>query len=54
MEDLKSYKDLDAYNYFVSGWLRDGRAVVLNNHVVVTSKVNLAGGIIDISSACIV
>lgn len=41
LDDLKSYKGLDAYNYFVSGWVRERKAIVLNDHVVVTSEVTL-------------
>ena len=35
MDDLKSYKSLEAYNYFVSGWVREKKAVLLNDLVVV-------------------
>lgn len=39
MDDLKSYKSLEAYNYFVSGWVRERKAVELNDRVLVISKV---------------
>ena len=39
MDDLKSYKSLEAYNYFVSGWLRERKAVEINDYIIIISKV---------------
>lgn len=35
-EDLECYKGLDAYNQFVSGWVRDVKATIVNAlHLVI-------------------
>ncbi|XP_038045001.1 uncharacterized protein LOC119725695 isoform X2 [Patiria miniata] len=39
LEDLKCYKGLDAYNQFVSGWVRNVVSTVINGKHVVTAKV---------------
>nr|XP_047140517.1 uncharacterized protein LOC124815766 [Hydra vulgaris] len=39
MDELKSYKSLDAYHQFVSGWVSDLGSYVVNNRVIVKSKV---------------
>ena len=41
MDELKSYKGLEAYNQFVSGWVRDGRVKVYSTSGLVlhTAKV---------------
>lgn len=38
-DDLECYKGLDAYNQFVSGWVRDVKATVVNNLCVVIGRV---------------
>ncbi|KAG1695930.1 Glycine receptor subunit alpha-2 [Nymphon striatum] len=39
LEQLKSYKSLEAYNQFVCGWVRDVRSVDINGRVLVTARV---------------
>ncbi|XP_065651315.1 uncharacterized protein LOC136079507 [Hydra vulgaris] len=39
MNELKSYKSLDAYYQFVSGWVFDLASYVVNNRVIVKAKV---------------
>ncbi|XP_076034152.1 uncharacterized protein LOC143020978 [Oratosquilla oratoria] len=38
-EDLKNFKALDAYNQFVSGWVRDRTTCILNDRSLVKAKV---------------
>ena len=33
LETLKAYKGLEAYNQFVSGWVRDVRTAILENNL---------------------
>ena len=40
LEDLKCYKGLEAYNQFVSGWVRDVRSTVINGFHVVLGRVS--------------
>ena len=39
LEDLKSYKGLDAYNQFVCGWLREVSTSIVNDKHIVSAKV---------------
>ena len=34
LESLKAYKGLEAYNQFVSGWVRDVRAAILKKNYI--------------------
>ncbi|KAL3874200.1 hypothetical protein ACJMK2_037246 [Sinanodonta woodiana] len=38
LEDLKSYKGLDAYNQFVCGWVREKMSRVVNDNCLTTAK----------------
>lgn len=38
-EELRCYKGLDAYNQFVSGWVRETGTCIVNDKCVVTAKV---------------
>ena len=39
-EAMKAYKSLDAYNYFVSGWVREVLIKTVENTCVMKAKVN--------------
>ncbi|XP_060084947.1 uncharacterized protein LOC132564294 [Ylistrum balloti] len=39
LDDLKSYKGLEAYNQFISGWVRELSTVVINKRHIVMAKV---------------
>uniref|UniRef100_A0ABM0M4D4 Hemicentin-1-like n=1 Tax=Saccoglossus kowalevskii TaxID=10224 RepID=A0ABM0M4D4_SACKO len=39
LDDLKCYKGLEAYNQFVSGWVREMKTFVCNENIVVSAKV---------------
>ena len=39
LEDLRCYKGLDAYNQFVSGWVREVRSTVINGIHLVAGRV---------------
>ncbi|XP_041378713.1 uncharacterized protein LOC121390961 [Gigantopelta aegis] len=39
MDDLRSYKGMEAYNQFVCGWVRDKRVCLRKEHCVVSAKV---------------
>ena len=36
---MKAYKSLEAYNQFISGWVRDRGAAVHGQYVILTAKV---------------
>ena len=36
LDELKSYKGLDAYNQFISGWVRDVKVLEINGRCVHT------------------
>lgn len=40
LNDLKSYKSLEAYNQFVNGWIKDVLAMNVSNNVLVIAKVS--------------
>ena len=42
VEDLKSYKSLEAYNQMVCGWVREMQHQVINDRCVVNAKVSNA------------
>ena len=39
LDELKAYKSCEAYNYFVSGWVREVSSVIIDGLCVVVSKV---------------
>lgn len=39
LEQLKGYKSLEAYNYFISGWVQDVRLAVVQDKCVLISRV---------------
>lgn len=41
MEDLRGYTQLDAYNQFVSGWVREKWGCMKEDYCVVTAKVSV-------------
>lgn len=40
MEDLKAYKGLEAYQFFVSGWVREPVVAIINDKCVVKARVS--------------
>lgn len=41
LSELKAYKSLEAYNYFISGWVKDIKTIIISGHHVVSSMVSL-------------
>ena len=41
LSELKAYKSLEAYNYFISGWVKDIKTIILNGHHLVSSMVSI-------------
>lgn len=39
LEDLKAYKSLESYNYFINGWVKEVKCLEVNGHCLVTSRV---------------
>lgn len=39
LEQFKAYKSLDAYNFFVSGWVSNTKWLAFNNNVLVVAEV---------------
>jgi len=40
LDDLKAYKSLESYNYFVSGWVKDVSVIEHNNLRLMTARVS--------------
>jgi len=40
LEQFKAYKSLDAYNFFVSGWVFNAKWLALNDYVLVVAEVS--------------
>jgi len=40
LEQFKAYKSLDAYNFFVSGWVSNAKWLALNDYVLVVAEVS--------------
>ena len=40
-EEMKAFKSLDAHNQFVSGWVRDVRMALVEDHVIIRAKVSV-------------
>lgn len=40
LEEFKSYKSLDAYNFFVSGWVSNVKWFLVDNNVLVVAEVS--------------
>lgn len=40
LEEFKAYKSLDAYNFFVSGWVSNVKWTVVDSYVLVVAEVS--------------
>lgn len=41
LQEFKAYKSLEAYNFFVSGWISNVKWLDINNNTLVVSEVSL-------------
>ena len=44
IDEMRSYKSLDSYNYFVHGWVHDVSDVIINKLHVMTARVSYLAG----------
>jgi len=41
-DEMRAYKSLDAYNYFIHGWVQDVSNILINDLCLLTAKVSVA------------
>lgn len=41
LNEFKAYKSLEAYNFFVSGWVNNAKWLALNDYVLIVAELSL-------------